>query len=342
MAGEVTETAVLTPEDQPDKRGLSRWLLRWGVSIAILAALAWFIDVGAAYQAVVSADPLWLAFGFLANFLGTIFLPALITREAQQVQGARMTVPRLVEINLTNRFYVLILPRVAAMAIRWLRYGEGKPTATALALLVFERGVQLATLMVLAAIALWLDWENVGAKGMPLFGVVLLGSVASVLALLPFFSMTIQQLARAVLGVLDKWIPAVLSRRFHNLLDAASLFRQTGRQQAWRIVTLSNLATVLFYGSAWFVAKAMDIDLPLISLVWIRSLVFMMTLVPLTIGGIGVREASFVAFLGIIGIDGPTALAFSAVNFSIQIALALIGALLESLRVFAKVPGNKG
>ncbi len=313
--------------------GRARWLTRWALAIAILVALAWYVDIRAAIAAVAGADPYWLVLGLVTNFLSTIFLPALITREAQHVQNARMSVGRLVEINLSNRFYILVLPRVAAVAIRLLRYGEGKPTAAALALLVFERGVQLATLMVLATVTLWLDRQNLVGVGQALFFLVAAGSLASLAALAPFFSSSIQQLARLVLERMSAVLPDSLVRKLSSLVEAAALFRRTQHRRAGAIVVMSMLASLLFYTSAWFAAKSIGLEISLLSLVWIRSVVFVMTLVPLTIGGIGVREAGFVALLALLGVSAPVALAFSAVNFSFQVAIALVGALSEVWRL---------
>ena len=57
----------------------------------------------------------------------------------------------------------------------------------------------------------------------------------------------------------------------------------------------------------------------------------MATLVPITIAGVGVREAGFIGFLGIYGISAADALAFSLTNFGLQLAIAafLAGASLE-------------
>lgn len=316
-----------------DKRGRWSLLLRWALAIGILCGLLWFIDVETALAAIAGANPFWLAVGLGANFIGTIFLPALITREAQHVQDARMSVARLVEINISNRFYILVLPRVAATAIRLVRYGDGRPTAAAFALLVFERGVQLATLMVLAAITLWLDRENLRDMRQALLWLVAAGSAVSLAALTPFFSSSIQSMALAVLDRMDGFLPTAVVQRLSNLVEAAALFRQTDHRSVGKMVALSLLASILFYLSAWFAAQSINLEISLLSLVWVRSVVFVATLIPLTIGGIGVREAGFVALLALLGVSAPAALAFSAVNFSFQVAIALAGAVSEAWRL---------
>ena len=313
--------------------GRGGWLLRWALAIAILVAVAYFVDLRAAINAVAGADPYWLVLGLLANFVGTIFLPALITREAQHVQNARMSVARLVEINISNRFYILVLPRIAAVAIRLVRYGDGKPTAAAFALLLFERCVQLSTLMVLATVTLWLDRGNLGAMGQFLFWLVAAGSGVSLAALAAFFIGAVHRLTYAVLEQMGGILPQAILRKLANMVETAAIFRQTEHRRAGVMVALSLLASVFFYTSAWFAAQSIGLEISLLSLVWIRSVVFLLTLIPLTVGGIGVREAGFVGFLALLGVPAPAALAFSAVNFSFQVAIALAGAFSELWRL---------
>ena len=50
-----------------------------------------------------------------------------------------------------------------------------------------------------------------------------------------------------------------------------------------------------------------------------------MTMVPITFSGIGVREGAFVYFLGLKGIEPEPALALGLLFFSIQVATGLVG-----------------
>lgn len=329
------------PVTQP--RGKLAFVLRWAFSLALIVLALAFIDIPRAASAIASAKPQWLLAGLAVNFLGTIYLPSIITQLAMQVQERRMSLARLVEINLSNRFYILVLPRAAAVAIRWYRYGEGKLTAPSLALMLFERGIQLAALMFLSLLAIFADHDALGAYAAPITLALAGGTALALALLLPFASAGAERLAQRVLAAMSRILPPAIVAKFERLVSAAAVFRSLPSGPALAMMAWSIVATLLFYASAWFAARSIGLEISLLSLVWIRSLVFLMTLIPVTVGGIGVRELGFVGLLGLIGVGSADALAFSAVNFAFQVMIAVGGGFLEGWRVLVKPgAGEKG
>lgn len=330
---------VMGPPSQPlqaSTRGWMAFAARWAVSLTLVVLALAFIDVGESLRAIAGAAPLLLLAGLALSFSGTVWLPAVITRLASQVQDRPLSLGRLFEINLTNRFYILVLPRAAAVAIRWYRYGEGRLGAPALALMLFERGIQLAALMLLSLVAIVLDSAALGSLYLPFTLASAAGTALALLLLLPFASAAAERWANSLLRLAGRVFPAGLVPQLSRLVSAAAVFRTLPRGPALAMMGWSLVATLLFYGSAWFAARAIGLEISLLSLVWIRSLVFLMTLVPITVGGIGVRELGFVGLLGLIGFSEEPALAFSAVNFAFQVAIALAGAAWEGWRVLRR------
>ena len=87
----------------------------------------------------------------------------------------------LVMINLAMRFYVLVLPRAIALAIRWQRYRAHGGGHHATALMVFERIVQLLVYGLAALVMLSLDpvaGEAARTSFFSLAAIVLLSFVA--------------------------------------------------------------------------------------------------------------------------------------------------------------------
>jgi hypothetical protein len=76
-------------------------------------------------------------------------------------------------------------------------------------------------------------------------------------------------------------------------------------------------------------ARNLGIDLPLADWAWIFGLVSLAVLVPLSIGGIGLREGALVGSLALLGVAGGKALALSFGVFAIALAGAMTGALCE-------------
>lgn len=67
---------------------------------------------------------------------------------------------------------------------------------------------------------------------------------------------------------------------------------------------------------------------------WIRSLMNIITMLPIAFAGLGVREASFTVLMEPYGIPGSQAVALGLFTFIVHIVLAIIGGLLELRETF--------
>jgi uncharacterized membrane protein YbhN (UPF0104 family) len=77
------------------------------------------------------------------------------------------------------------------------------------------------------------------------------------------------------------------------------------------------------------IAGSLDIVLAFADAAWITGAVTIVTLVPIAIGGVGLREAGFVGFLGMVGVPAAQALSVSLVCTIIVVAGAAAGLLVE-------------
>ena len=83
----------------------------------------------------------------------------------------------------------------------------------------------------------------------------------------------------------------------------------------------------LFGGYALFVALGELVDFS--TFAWIRSAVFLLVSIPISLAGIGVRGSGFVALFGLYGLDPDSAIAYALLALSIQIGIGFIGLLTE-------------
>ena len=130
------------------------------------------------------------------------------------------------------------------------------------------------------------------------------------------------------------WIGPLIDRL------VAAVISQRGRPP-WQVVSLTfwnALGYAFFVASAWVIAHEFGIAVSVAALAWIRGLVFLGTLIPITIAGAGIREAGFVGFLSIYGVDESTALAFALALLGVQMAIGAVGGLLELASYVSKKP----
>ncbi|MFK8021745.1 MAG: YbhN family protein [Pseudomonadales bacterium] len=99
-----------------------------------------------------------------------------------------------------------------------------------------------------------------------------------------------------------------------------------------RIFSLSILAQLLRCLMFYFLYRAFGIDLPFIYFVAYVPLVFVVMQLPLSIGGLGLREGALVYFFGALGIASEVSVNVGIISHGLQILAVLPGLLLWMLR----------
>jgi uncharacterized protein (TIRG00374 family) len=135
------------------------------------------------------------------------------------------------------------------------------------------------------------------------------------------------------------------------LLDRLERFKARDRlERAYRAVVSYNCCRrALLEGAAisvvsrlvwilgcYLVARAFSLDIGFMALVLIVPIVELARMIPVSISGLGVREATFVFMLGQFGVDEGLGLAFSLVVYAVFTALALVGGLIYGAAQLAR------
>ena len=103
------------------------------------------------------------------------------------------------------------------------------------------------------------------------------------------------------------------------------------RQLTWRsllvAVVLTLLAYGIFFGQCYLLARALGLSAELVPVTFAVALGSLVTLIPVSISGLGTREAAMIAYLNSVGVQAEAALSFSLLVFvTFYIAGGLIGA----------------
>ncbi len=91
-------------------------------------------------------------------------------------------------------------------------------------------------------------------------------------------------------------------------------------------MVLTLLSMLIIYSSYIIVSKDLDISISSVDIFFTLIIVGILNLLPITVLGIGVREATIIYFFGLHGINYEIAIAFSLIIFAIQIITFLPGA----------------
>jgi glycosyltransferase 2 family protein len=307
------------------------------VSIGLLTYLMITIPMRDVLAALLGARPLWLV-GSFALVGATNLLAALQMRAILAAQGMAFSVRQIAGINLITKFYGLFLPSyLAGGVIRWHHFSrpEGK-RAQALAAMIFSREVELVTTLGYGIVFFLLAKSSVSASSA--LGTLFVTLAVAVLIVLLSVSPAPHSLMRTTFA--RRPLPRRLTERFLKVSTCLVDFGRRGRGHHLWFLALCIVRNAFGVTSFICFAHALRITARPMDLGWIRAVLDLVLILPVSVAGLGVRDASLVTMLNHLGVASAAALALSFVLLGRTLFVALLGGLVEGLRVYYGVaPG---
>lgn len=236
---------------------------------------------------------------------------------------------KLFRLTLVAQYYSLLLPgQMAGEVVKAYRLGKGNTDAERVAASVLvDRLTGLIGLLLVGVAGLFWTEASVpqplvwGLGGTIVVGVAILYSVQ--------FRWLIG-LINLLLRSLENSLPATA-----KLTGQSRLLLNEWRKYLKRPATLlcSVALGVIFQLTAVWItqilAAGFNIFLSLSDWCWIFATVSLALFLPVTIGGIGIREGAFLVLLGWLAVPAEQALALSLSLFGLQVIGATVGGILE-------------
>ncbi len=302
--------------------------IKLAVSGVIAALLLTRIDAAAVVAALGGLAP-GPALAAAALFL----LTHVVNAAKLRVLMPERPLGTLLAYTLLAQAYALLLPgQVAGEAVKAYRLGRGRGTqgGQAVSSVVFDKLTGIAGVLVLTLLGIAAEPGRFGgslawAAAAGLFG---LAAAAAALSCGPL----VRRLPAALSGRAGARLAPVLGHSFSHFLGH---FLDTWRAHAGRP---GRLALSLGYGVAsqavavagsQMLGRALGIEIGFALWCVVIGALTVVLLAPLTIGGIGLREASLVGLLGVLGVAPEQALALALAVFAFQILVALLGLLVD-------------
>ncbi len=314
--------------------------LKVSVSFALLAYLLAHVPLAEIGSALSGVQPLYLLLG-LAAIPVTGLLAAAQQKVLTDVQGLRLSVVKIAEINLITRFYGLILPGAVAGLIRWHRFATpSKRPAQAFAAVIFNRGLDLIVVVSLGVVFwFWARPPDVS----PLVSLALVALLAGLLVVqVAIFNRHVTAWTRRLLeSRRTRLVPRIIREKAAKTVTAAGVFDGLPKSKVAYLIGLvvtRQLITVLVL--VWF-ARAVGIDLLFAVAGWIEAFLHILLMIPVSVAGLGVREAGLVVSLQAYGVNPADALALSMLLLGKKIVRAGFGGLLELRHAFLRREASK-
>lgn len=306
-------------------KGRKGALLRLTVSSVLLGVLLWQVGIGELAREAAQADPPYLLLGLLLTLV-TIVVRAY--RWHVLLQSSHVPVPlgRAISFTFIGLFFSNFLPTTVggdvAKTYALARYQQ--KAAGALASVVVDRLVGIYALLAVAAVSLALGGDRLDPSAAVTVGVVILGvGLVAVLVSSP----RVMGLLRAPLARLERFPLVGKLLEFHDWFT-----HYHGRHD---LLVWMFLISLPFYGlmilSHYVVALALDLDLPFVLFAVVVPMVSLAAMLPISIGGLGIREGGFAFFFVPLGVPLSSALLLSLIPFLYRILSSLPGALFYAL-----------
>ena len=299
------------------------WLVKIVVSVGLLALLFSRVDFAALWARARGASPLWLAAS-----LGLYSLMLLVStwRWAALLDAVRVRVPfsRLLTSFLVATFFNNFLPsNIGGDFVRIADTARAAGSKTIATLVVLaDRAIGLLGLLLVAALgaSLAAHLPGTGVIGPSILWLILLGALAAAGVMIWHPSLLVRVL-RPVQRLHPEWIGERLDRLDGLLrhLRAAPAVLATCLGGAVAV----QLAIVAFYLA---IARSMDIPISYWQLGLIVPMSLLVQMLPMSMNGFGVREATFAYYFTRIGLSIEQALLVSFTGAAMTILFSLSGA----------------
>jgi len=304
------------------KRGF--WIaLRTLLSIILLSVLFYRVRLGEVVDVVKQAHPLYLILALLSN-LAVVFLSAHRWRLLLFAQKMLFTFKTALTIYFVGFFFNNFLPAGVGLDLTRAFYAarESGKRAESLASVIVERVLGFLGLLFFALFTLLFFLRN--AEGMRFFLFLLGGTLVLLFLAYGFLKKElVKRFAKPLYGIRVLG----LGERLRKLYNSIYMYRDKKRA-SFEAVVCSFVLQGLLVLDNYLVGTSLGLDLSPLHYFAYIPIICIVSMVPISINGLGVREGSYVLLFSRAGVPTFQALSLSLVFFFIGLACSLIGGLL--------------
>jgi uncharacterized membrane protein YbhN (UPF0104 family) len=305
----------------PSSGQLKRWLpsIRVVVSIVMLAILVSRIRIGSMFPSLGISTLGWLAGGVVLS-VGGILLSALRWQRVLDAMDLHARLSVLVKAALAGQFVSNFLPSTIggdALRVSRLSASNGETPAT-FASVVLDRmsGWLILPLLCLAGLVINPTLIHLGRASRAAVTISLV---------------TLLSLASVLFAAAHPRLGGRLAHRASWLRFIGAIHLGLDRVRRRPAATLSVLATgfgyqLLLVGAAIVAAHALGIHIGPTALLAFAPAVAIVQVLPITVGGLGLREGAFALFLEPLGVPAHQAIALGLLVYAMHLVASLLGA----------------
>lgn len=316
------------PANSPRARLSWRGLAQGAIGVVALALVLMKTDMRGLSDAIKSTRwgylPIAVVAAFLVNWLMAYRWSAIL-----KVRGRKIKTRRLFVYYLIGAFFTNFVPGGSASGdVARLVFVDRdiRDKSFVLSTLIYERMVGAFTLLLIGLIATLSSRAFDQYAGTVYFAeaVIGLGLIAAATLMSDYVSSRLAQLIRMA-GA--RFNVERLGEAAARTLEAISELRRHHGMLA-RTVAISVAVRIVWGLGCFAVARALDLPLGVLTVFAFISLVDLLRLMPLSVGGLGVREWLIILLFSGVGISRERALTFSILVFAPVYLTAIVGGII--------------
>jgi len=286
------------------------------------AVLVGYLFITVDFTPLAASLPLfqWRFYVIGLLFMGLyVMLQAFILTRLLNARGVPVTWHRVVRFNLISSFFGVFLPGGSGsdvvMAVSLCRQAHDKAEVTGS--IIFARVAGLAAMVLLAYGVSEFAGSAVPGMNTVMFWVLV---VLAVVILLNAAGLT-DQIEKNIIGRFPRGrIVDFISRFIHS-------FKVMGRSGRLMMEVMPAFL-VMGVGRAvmdYFMAKSLGVVIPFSNFIIFSTVVSLVTVLPISIAGLGVREVTFAGLFALVGVPQALAVSISLLSFSLSLWVCLAG-----------------
>lgn len=303
---------------------MSRVRVKLAVKLLVTVLLLWLafrnVEFSAMARLLSSLSPMWLGGALLLTLL-MIVADGLLLAAVLRTFDHRVPFMTAMLYSFVSWFFSNVGPStVGGDLYRGVQLTRvGVPVGTAVRAVLAIRLVSLTALVFVMLVGFPIALRQVvNPQGIVMLAGTLAAAIAALLAI-NFYSVLDERLA-----ILDRW--AMLGK-LKTVSTDFQKFLFPGRHilAVWLTATVQHLLRV---GVLAAIAASLNLGIPLATLFALTPAALLVAMVPISLGGWGVREVTFVYFLATAGVEPAAALSLSIAFGLLRMMVGAIGGLM--------------
>jgi len=311
----------------PKRRFLS-FIAKILVCILIFYVLFKRIEISEVWGTFLKTDISFITMAVGVNVAG-ILLGVYRWKISLAVQQLHVRFTLLLNATLVSRFLGLVMPSfIGGDAIRGYDiFKQTKQGTNIFASILFERICGLISMVIVGSLALYVASER--TPDLPLVTPFVVAYSCLVLLIIACFSKTLNRKAISLLSLIPKstWF----RQKIEAISEAIYLYRHDPGVwgQVLALSILYQFLGILFY---YVISLSLSLNIPLITFFVLIPIINLVTMTPISPGGLGVKEGMFVLLFYQHGVPPADAVLISLIGTALYLILVLLGSIVYIAR----------